>query len=130
MLELNSLGPVIITMKNGLMAHGLCLCVCVPGQLGLGLHVNVSVCVPFNHPPRIHLPLPGLRLRLSLNSLRENGKQSEANCRAATGCCTQVDGEVLRALTGRSLAVSKQQLTDGCGAEMIHTDNNVSPSVP
>ncbi len=74
--------------------------------------------------------LPALRLRLSLNSLRENGKQSEANCRAATACRTQVEGEVLRALTRRSLAVSEQQLADGCGAEMIHTDSTVSASVP
>lgn len=127
MLVLSSLGPVIIMMKNGLMAHGLYLCVCE------GNSVWVCICVPFNHsrfPPRIRLPLPGFSLRPSLNSPRGNGKQSEANCRAAGERHTQVEGEVLLAFTGRSLAVGEQQLADGCEAEMIHTDSAVPVSVP
>lgn len=86
------------------------VCVC-EGSLGL----YVCVCVPFNHPrlpPCAHLPLPALRLRPSLNSLWENGKQSEANCHAAAARHTQVEGEVPRALTGRLLTVNEQQLAD------------------
>lgn len=33
-------------------------------------------------------------------------------------------------LQGRSLAVSEQQLADGCEAEMIHADSTVPVSVP
>lgn len=49
---------------------------------------------------------------------------------AAAARRSQVEGEVLRALTGRSLTVSEQQLADGCEAEMIHTDSTVPVSVP
>lgn len=118
MLALSSLGSVIITMKNGLVAHGLFLYMCAPA----------SVCVQFNHPACTHPPVTGLRL--SLNSPRENRKQSEANCRAAAACLTQVEGEVPYALAGRSLPVSEQPLADGCEAEMIHTDSTVSGALP
>lgn len=95
-------------------------------QLTLGLCATPCVCVPFNHPPRTHLPLPASEFELT----EGKWKQSEANCRAAAARHTQVEGEVLHAVTRRSLAVSEQHLADGCGAEMMHTDSTVSVSYP
>lgn len=132
MLALSSLGPVTITMKNGLMAHGLYLSVCEGISAWVCMHIFVYV---FHLTILISLLVPTSLFLVSIcvqasNSLRENGKQSEANCRAAAARHTQVEGEVLRALTGRSLVVSEQQLADGCGEEMIHADSTVSVSVP
>ena len=128
MLAVSSLGPVIITMKNGLLAHGLYLYTCEANSVW-----NFEwkhLCSILTVLPTLASPRPGLRLHPSLNSPGENGKQSEANCRTGTARHTQVEGEVLRALIGRSLAVSEQQLADGCEAEMIHTDSTVPVSVP
>lgn len=118
-------------MKNGLMAHGLYLCLSEGNSAWLRLppFVYVPHLTTFVSPPCTRFTT-GLRPHLSLNSPRENGKQSEANCRAAAARHTQVEREVPRALTGRSLAVSKQQLADGCEAEMIHTDSTVPAAVP
>lgn len=119
-------------MKNGLMVHDLYLFVCeritvcaCTQTFVYVFHLTILVS-----PLRARLSLPVLRLRPGLNSPRENGKQSEANCRAAAERHTQVEGEVLRALSGCSLAVGEQQLADGCEAEMIHTDSAVPVSVP
>lgn len=94
---------------------------------------SASVCAVAPHLVyAFHLTIPAptsLFLRLSLSSLRENGKQSEANCRAAPARHTQVQEEVSHAVTGRSLAGNEQPLADGCGAEMMHNDSTVSVSV-
>ena len=58
------------------------------------------------------------------------GSNQKQIVRAATARRTQVEGEVLRALAGRRLAVSERPPSDGCEAGVIHADSGVPVPVP
>lgn len=130
MLALGSLG--LVTMKNSLTACGLYLARVRATSRGVRSRLSSmrSILTVLVYLPTLASLFLALRLRPSLNSPWENGKQSEANWRTAAACHTQVEGEVPSALAGRSLAVSEQQLADGCEAEMMHADSTVPVSVP
>lgn len=72
-------------------------------------------------------PPPAHKLPLAWGKMGNNQEQIAAPPLPAAH---KWEGEVPRALEGRSVAVSRQRPADGCEAEMMHTDSAVPVSVP